>query len=153
MDHRVEASLSFLTLWRTHSWLGNFITGDEKGVLFYNVHRRAQWVDKGDEAEDVTKPSMHVKKVMLCIWWSVYGVEYWELLDEGKKVTAKLYVSQLQKLKAHLQLTRGEQANIYFQHDNASPHTARSTKAELLKYGWKILPHPPYSPDLSFRFF
>ncbi|WKY12594.1 hypothetical protein Q1695_003857 [Nippostrongylus brasiliensis] len=75
MDRRVEASLSFLTLRRTHSWLGNFITGDEKGLLFHNVHRRAQWVDKGDEAEDVTKPSMHVKKVMLCIWWSVYGVE------------------------------------------------------------------------------
>ncbi|VDO65343.1 unnamed protein product [Heligmosomoides polygyrus] len=29
------------------------------------------------------RSSLHVKKVMLCIWWSVLGVEYWELLDEG----------------------------------------------------------------------
>jgi histone-lysine N-methyltransferase SETMAR len=34
-------------------------------------------------------------------------------------------------------------------HDNASSHTANQTREWLQKYGWEVLPHPPYSPDLA----
>ena len=107
MDRRADVALSLLTLRRTHGWLDNLVTGDEKWILHSNYHRRAQWVDATGEAEDVPKPDLHVKEVMLCIWWSVLGVEYWELLDEGITVTAEVYVNQLRKLRAHLQTTRG----------------------------------------------
>ncbi|KAK6735078.1 hypothetical protein RB195_018336 [Necator americanus] len=86
MDCR--AILSLLTLKRTHTWLGHLVTGDEKWIFCSNIHRRAQWVDKGTDAEDVPKLDVHSKKVMLCIWWSVHGVEYWELLAEGCTVAA-----------------------------------------------------------------
>lgn len=114
-----------------------------------NSHRRAQWVDKDADAKDVPKPNPHPKKVMLCIWWSVHGVEYWELLDEGTTVTADVYIRQLRELKANVQNSQRRRSHVYFQHDNARPHIARSTKAELLSYGWTVLPHPPYSPDLA----
>ena len=34
-------------------------------------------------------------------------------------------------------------------HDNASPHKSNIVKELLERYGWEVLDHPPYSPDLS----
>ncbi len=34
-------------------------------------------------------------------------------------------------------------------HDNAAPHTAKVTKETLESLGFRVLPHPPYSPDLA----
>ena len=38
---------------------------------------------------------------------------------------------------------------IYFQQDNAKPRVAKIVKEKIAKFGWKMLPHPPYSPDLA----
>jgi [histone H3]-lysine36 N-dimethyltransferase SETMAR len=34
-------------------------------------------------------------------------------------------------------------------HDNARPHSARLTQDLLASFGWDIVTHPPYSPDLA----
>ena len=34
-------------------------------------------------------------------------------------------------------------------HDNARPHIAKLVKKELETFGWNIIPHPPYSPDIA----
>jgi len=34
-------------------------------------------------------------------------------------------------------------------HDNARPHASGAVSEILGKYGWQVLPHPPYSPDMS----
>ena len=39
-------------------------------------------------------------------------------------------------------------ASILLQ-DNARPHTAARTLAKIEDLGWKLLTHPPYSPDLA----
>jgi len=32
---------------------------------------------------------------------------------------------------------------------NARPHASGAVSEILQKYGWQVLPHPPYSPDMS----
>jgi hypothetical protein len=34
-------------------------------------------------------------------------------------------------------------------HDNAHPHVWKVVTDLLSKYKWKVLPHAPYSPDMS----
>ena len=33
-------------------------------------------------------------------------------------------------------------------HDNARTHTGLKTMEHIVNYGWTVVPHPPYSPDL-----
>ena len=38
---------------------------------------------------------------------------------------------------------------VIFYHDNATPHTSWATRQKLLRLGWEVMLHPPYSPDLE----
>ena len=40
-------------------------------------------------------------------------------------------------------------AGVLILHDNARPHVSRAVSEILEKYGWQVLPHQPYSPDMS----
>ena len=42
-----------------------------------------------------------------------------------------------------------DMANVLLQHDNARPHTSIRTMEAITSFGWTVIPHPPYSPDLA----
>jgi histone-lysine N-methyltransferase SETMAR len=47
------------------------------------------------------------------------------------------------------QISRSDQRSYI----NAPPHTSGAGSEILEKYGWQVLPHPPYRPDMSPRAF
>ena len=77
------------------------------------------------------------------------GIIHWELLSEGQTITGDIYASQLARVKAAVDRSWLKGHKVYFQHDNARPHVARQVKQLLTTFGWMVLPHPPYSPDLA----
>ena len=58
-------------------------------------------------------------------------------------------LSTLNSLRLHRVRPTKAMADVLLLHDNAKPHTSRHTTAGIVKIGWEILPHPPYSPDLA----
>ena len=135
--NRVEYCQNLLSFRRTTNWLRYLITGDEKWALYVNTTRKRQWLLPDQKPNSTPKPGLHPKKRMLCVWWGVHGVIYWELLPEKTTLTAAKYCVQLQKLAAELQRKGLNGSQIYFQHDhdNAKPHTAGTTKEKIKQLG------------------
>ena len=132
-----------------HRFLQQIITGDEKWVLYVDHTRKRQWINPEDLPEPEPKNDLHPKKVMLSVWWDFEGIIYYELLRPNTTIDSKLYCEQLQNLKVALQANRPERRKVRRLHDNAKPHTSKITRQKLEEFGWEVLPHPPYSPDLA----
>ena len=115
-------------------------------MIYVNHTRKRQWLEAGQTGITTSKNDLHPKKIMLSVWWGVKGIIYWEVLPADCTITAELYCQQLDRVATKLQ---GKQDRIYFLHDNARPHIAKSTREKLLKLGWVTIPHPPYFPDLA----
>ena len=146
LQQRVDACMDLITSHRNYQWLSNLITGDEKWVLYINYTRGRQWLSAGQTGVATPKTDPHPKKLMLSVWWGIKGVIHWEVLPNGYTITADLYCQQLDRVAEKL---KGKQDRVYFLHDNARPHVAKSTREKLLKLGWITIPHPTYSPDLA----
>uniref|UniRef100_A0A8R1E724 HTH_48 domain-containing protein n=1 Tax=Caenorhabditis japonica TaxID=281687 RepID=A0A8R1E724_CAEJA len=71
----------------------------------------------------------------LSVWWSVYGVHHWELLDEGKTITAEYYSAQLRKVRAQLNLSPLKCHRVHYIHDNAKTTCGEKKTPEFWRTG------------------
>ena len=134
------------------AFLQRIVTGDEKWIVYNNALRRRSWKRPYEAPRARSKGGLHPAKVQLSIWWDATGVLYYELLPQGETITAAKYCEQLEALRQALARKRPTLLNrkgVILQHDNARPHTAENTLQKVKNLAWEILPHPPYSPDLS----
>jgi len=73
-----------------------------------------------------------------------------EFVPPGQTVNKQYYCEVLELLRKRVHRVRPEIAdNWMLHHDNAPCHTAISANEFLAKNGISVVPHPPYSPDLS----
>ena len=88
---------------------------------------------------------------MLIIFWDEKGVLLQKWCPERTTINSEFYISILQDLRESIKnnrigmLTRG----VQLLHDNARPHTSQLILNAIQQMNIQILPHPPYSPDLS----
>ena len=133
-------------------FLKQIVTGDEKWILYNSVEWKRWWGKWNEPPPATPKAGLHPKKVMLCIWWDWKGVLYYELLLENQTINSNKYCSQLDQLKAALDDNRPELVNrkcIIFHQDTARLQVSLMTRQKLLQFGWKVLIHPLYSPDIA----
>lgn len=90
-------------------------------------------------------------KVMATVFWDRKGVLLVDFLPAGTTVNADRYCETLKKLRRAIQNRRREmlRKGVSILHDNARPHVARQTVDLLQNFGWNVITHPPYSPDLA----
>jgi len=149
MAQRASIAAAHLSRYERLSFLPHIVTGDEKWITTVNLRRKRQWVGPGSTPSPDVKPEVHQHKIMLCVWWDMEGVIYWELLDDKATLNAALYSQQLDLLAAAVAAKRPKNKKVILLHDNARPHVAKLTRAKIHSLNWEILPHPAYSPDLA----
>lgn len=132
------------------------VTIDEMWEVYETPIRNRHFRKKGSQhpPQQVAKKDLHVRKVMLIIFWDVHGVVHREYLPNGQTITASKYCEILDRVQTALQekrpgLFEEGRCKVILQQDNATPHTARITKTKIRELGWEPMPHPPYSPDLA----
>lgn len=155
---RMEVSSSLLSRNKIDPFLHRIITTDEKWVLFDNRKRSGQWLDRDEAPKHMPKPNLR-KKVLLTVWWGMQGIIHYKFLKAGETITSEKYCSELEvaleKLKEMVPSLVNRKGVIILQ-DNARPHVSSLTMHKLNQLNIEMLPHPPYSPDLSptdFHFF
>ncbi|GFY29896.1 histone-lysine N-methyltransferase SETMAR [Trichonephila clavipes] len=71
---------------------------------------------------------------------------------DGQTLNSDIYCPQLDRFNLATDLKRTELANmrgVVFHQGNARPHTSAVTRQKLWELDWKVLMHPPHSPDLA----
>ena len=146
---RVDICSKLLAIWPRETFLDQIVTGDEKWVLYVNKSKKRQWVQQDAEPEPTPKGDLFPRKVMLSVWWDSKGIIYWEFLAKSKTIDGVTYARQMEDLRSAIRRLRPETRKVHLLHDNARPHVCRIVQEKLNQFRWKIVPHPPYSPDLA----
>jgi len=158
-DHkkqRVEAATKFLADYEAggEEFLDSIVTGDETWAHYLTPETKEQskqWKHATSPTPRKFKQTLSAGKVMATVFWDRKGLLLCEFMPTGTTITADRYCQTLKNLRRAIQnkrrgmLTKG----IRFHHDNARPHTARVTTALIKDFGWDIILHPPYSPDVA----
>jgi histone-lysine N-methyltransferase SETMAR len=137
------------------AFLSRLVTGDKTWVFHYTPENKAEsmtWRHPHSPVKKKFKTVQSPRKVMVTVFWDVHGVLFVDFKTPGSTINAAAYQETLKILKDAIRrkrpglLTKGLGVIL---HDNARPHSAAATVNLLNSWGWEILPHPPYSPDLA----
>ena len=93
----------------------------------------------------------NLKLMMICAYDSS-GVLLMHKVKPGQTVNGSYYWTFLQRhLRNAIRKKRPEllQRSPIILHDNAAAHKCSVVTELLTSYGWHVLEHPPYSPDMS----
>ncbi|RWS19860.1 histone-lysine N-methyltransferase SETMAR-like protein, partial [Leptotrombidium deliense] len=97
--------------------------GYNASVSLLSRNQHEPFLDRSEKPKSIAKPKIDQRKIMLCIWWDIQGIRYYEKTSI-------------------LSNTKG----VFLQYDNARPHVASMTQKKIRELNWEILCHPPYSP-------
>ena len=146
---RLNTCIELLARHNRSPFLQFILTGDESWVYYENPTQKKFWLSPNTSVPNQAKRNLHAKKALLCVWWDQRGIVHYELLPEGQTVNADRYSAQLRRVNAAIQQKRARRDRIILLHDNAKPHVAKTTRRIIEEFGWEVLAHPPYSPDLA----
>ena len=74
--------------------------------------------------------------------YDILGVLTSHRVPSGRTITGKYYLKNTYDQRSERQL------NAIILHDNTTAHNITGVTSHFTSYGWEVLDHPPYSPDI-----
>ena len=155
-QQRVEDSERCLELFKRgkKNFLRRQVTMNETWIHHYTSKTKrssAKWTAAGESRPKRPKTQQRVGKVMASIFWDVHGILFIDYLDKGQPINSDYYMAILNRLCAEIEKKwpHMQKKKVLFHQNNAPCHKSIKTMVELNELSFELLPHPPYSPDLS----
>ena len=123
---------------------------NEYWILYNDMDWKRLW-SKWNEPLPA-KDGLHLKNVMLCIWWDWKGILYYEFRLENQMINFNKDCSQIDQLKAMLDENLPELDNrkhIIFHQDESRLNVSFMTRQKLLQFDWEVLIHLLYSQNIA----
>ena len=92
------------------------------------------------------------KEVMVTVWWSADDLIPYNFLNPSETIISENYAQQIDEMLwklQHLQQALLNRTGSVLLHDSGRPHITQPMLQKLNRLGYKVLPHLPYSSDLS----
>ena len=88
---------------------------------------------------------------MASVFWDAPGILFIKYLEKGKTINSDYYMALLDRLSAETKKKRPhmQKKNVLIQQDNAPCHKSMKTMVQLNELSFELLPHKPYSLNLS----
>lgn len=154
--NRKDCCLDYLKSYEKNpSFLEKIVTGDETWVFAYEPETKRQsmeWRGKSSPAKKIARMSKSKIKCMLITFFDLRGLIHYEFVPKGQTVNQHFYKDVLTRLFEKLRNKRPEMwqsRDFRILHDNARPHVSLLVNDFLAEKRVSVMPHPPYSPDLS----
>lgn len=155
-EERVRICVENLARFQNNSWRTcNIFTGDETWVYCRQIGRKASnahWIAEGQSPKTIVRQSQYEPKMLFSIFFKSSGWLWIHAVGSGQKIDGNYYINNclapsIEEIKKERPISGVK--GIKLLHDNAKPHVAAETKTFLKEQGINVMPHPPYSPDLS----
>jgi len=136
-------------------FLKRIVAIDESWVRDFEPELKSQtmqWKGKGSPRGVKYRRQQSKVKQMIILAYDWHGVLVCDRVEIGSTVDGDRYAYFVRKkLRPQIRKIRPNllQAGVIVLHDNARPHVSTAVQAVLDEYGWEVLPHPAYSPDIS----
>lgn len=131
----------------------DIVTGDEtilRQIQPRHQRQSAVWCYENELPEPQVSANEWGPRIMICVFFSKSGHVATIPVREHRTVTAEWYTKHaLSAVLKAWDKKRNSRKDLKLHHDNAAAHTAKLTQDYLEQNGVTVLPHPPYSPDLS----
>ena len=137
-----------------NKFLQKVVATDETWIRDFEPELKSQsseWRGKGSPRPKKFKRAQSNVKQMMIFAYDCRGVIRTDRVPSGTTVTVAYYCQFLQKLKLKMHVNRPDllENGVLILHDNTRPHIGKVVHELLDRYSWGMLPHPPYSPDMS----
>ena len=154
---RVDVATQLLERYKNEGdmFLNRIVAIDETWIRSYEPELKRQsseWHTPGSPRPIKFKRKQGSLKMMMIFAYDNQGILAANRVPIGKTVNQEYYRTFLMTvLRPAIRKKRPElfECTPLILHDNAACHKAGRVTSRLTLYHWDILPHPPYSPDMS----
>ena len=155
MSHRAMTCQQWITrLRREPNFLDKVVTCDESWFHYYNpkTKQSAQWKYPSSQRPKKAKVQPNAGKVIHLVFFDKIGIMYDHIVRKHCTVTAQSYSNVLIGPLKRKMAEKGPELAVngrILHQQNAPAHRAIATQETITQLGIEIMPHPPYSPDLT----